>query len=243
MADRAALHQEAGVDVFGWFKKRSDSGHGIVLRPRDCHCHAIPGVDDGSRDLEMSLQMLRLLRHAGARRVVCTSHMYPGKYDNTPELLRRAFATLQEHPDVASIGIELELGAEHFLDEGLLDRIVRGELLAFGSERYVLFETRTGVHVPPTLFDVVRALTERGYTPLLAHVERYHWLRDEDGDELCEDLRAAGTKFQVNRTVGKVNVPGHGPRGEFLSKLLERGWVDEVGSDLHRPTAEGRPFA
>ena len=59
----------------------------------------------------------------------------------------------------------------------------------------------------------------------------------------CEDLRAVGTKFQVNRTVGKSNMPMVGPRGAFLSMLLARGWVDEVGSDLHRPTPEGRPFA
>lgn len=231
------------MDVFGWFKSRPASGREIPLRARDCHCHALPGVDDGSRDLEMSLAMLRLLASAGARTVVCTSHMYPGKYDNTPDGLRRVFDTLSEHVVAAKLGVEVELGAEHFLDDGLVDRIARGELLAFGPERYVLFEAHTGEHAPPRLFDVVRALTERGYTPLLAHVERYHWLRGDDGDELCEDLRAAGTRFQVNRTVGKANLPGVGGRGSFLAMLLQRGWVDEVGSDLHRPTAEGRPFA
>jgi tyrosine-protein phosphatase YwqE len=87
----------------------------------------------------------------------------------------------------------------------------------------------------------VHALADGGYTPLLAHVERYHWLRGDDCEELCEDLRAAGAKFQVNRTIGKVNVPGVGGRGRFIAKLLAQGWVDEVGSDLHRATADGRP--
>jgi protein-tyrosine phosphatase len=230
------------VDVFGWFKKRPAADREILLRPRDCHCHAIPGVDDGARDLEMSLAMLRLLATAGATTVVCTSHIYPGKYDNTPETLARAFGPLQERAAASGIGVALELGAEHFLDEGLVDRIHRGEFIAFGPERYVLFEAHTREQVPRALFEVVRACTERGLTPLLAHVERYHWLRGDDGDELCEDLRALGAKFQVNRTVGKTNVPGVGPRGAFLAMLLARGWVDEVGSDLHRPTAEGRPF-
>ncbi len=229
------------MDVFGWFK-RSGNATGLALRERDCHCHAIPGVDDGSRDLDMSLAMLQILRAAGARTVVCTSHMYPGKYDNTPDILARAFETLEQARDRADLAIRLELGAEHYLDEGLPARIAAGQILPFGPEHYVLFETPTSEHVPPALWPTVRALTDRGFVPLLAHVERYHWLRGEEGDELLEDLRAAGVRFQCNRTVGKVNVPGEGHRGRFLSKLIARGWVDEVGSDLHRATDEGRPF-
>lgn len=230
------------MDVFGWFKKRPAAGQSIPLRPRDCHSHVIPGVDDGSRDLEMSLAMLRLLAGAGVQTVVCTSHLYPAKYDNTPDRLRVAFAEFERAATAAGVGVTLELGAEHFLDDGLADRIRRDELLAFGPERYVLFEAHTGEHVPGPLFEVVRVLVERGYTPLLAHVERYHWLRGLDGDEICEDLRSAGTRFQVNRTVGKANVPGEGTRGQFLARLLARNWIDEVGSDLHRPTPDGRPF-
>lgn len=237
-----AMRYRTAVDVFGWFKKRPAVDREITLRPRDCHCHAIPGVDDGARDLDMSLAMLRLLQAAGAETIVCTSHMYPGKYDNTPDGLARAFDGLQSAAAAAGIGVRLELGAEHFLDEGLADRIRRGEIIAFGPERYVLFEAHTRENAPQSLLEVVRTLTDRGFTPLLAHVERYHWLRGDDGDELCEDLRAVGTKFQVNRTVGKSNVPMVGPRGAFLSMLLTRGWVDEVGSDLHRPTPDGRPF-
>ncbi|HWB81573.1 MAG TPA: CpsB/CapC family capsule biosynthesis tyrosine phosphatase [Nannocystaceae bacterium] len=230
------------MDVFGWFKRRDNTASGLALRPRDCHCHAIPGVDDGSRDMEMSLAMLRLLQAAGARTIVCTSHMYPGKYDNTPDILRRAFEPLERARDDARIAVKLELGAEHFLDDRLPERILAGEVLPFGPERYVLFETPTGEHVPPALWQSVHAITSRGFVPLLAHVERYHWLRGEDGDDVCEDLRAAGVRFQCNRTVGKVNVPGEGHRGRFIAKLIARGWVDEVGSDLHRATDEGRPF-
>jgi protein-tyrosine phosphatase len=230
------------VDVFGWFKKRP-SAHEIALRPRDCHCHVIPGVDDGSRDMEMSLAMLRLLATAGAETIVCTSHMYPGKYDNSVATLRPVFDALVERAASAGIGVTLELGAEHYLDDGLPSRVRSGDVIAFGPERYVLFETHTGEHVPRPLLDAVRAIVDCGYTPLLAHVERYAWLRGDEGAELGEDLRAAGTRFQVNRTVGKVNVPGQGSRGRFLATLLERGWVDEVGSDLHRPTPDGRPFA
>lgn len=231
------------VDVFGWFKKRPAAGQGIPLRARDCHSHVLPGVDDGSRDLAMSIEMVRLLAQAGARTVVCTSHMYPGRYDNTRASLTLAFERFVADTASANLGVELVLGAEHFLDDGLPARIRDGELLAFGPERYVLFEAHTGDLVPRPLFDAVKAMTDLGYTPLLAHVERYHWLRGDDGDEILEDLRAAGVKFQVNRTVGKVNVPGEGPRGALLLRLMNRGWIDEVGSDLHRPTAEGRPFA
>jgi len=229
--------------MFGFLKRLSAGAapDAVRLRDRDVHCHAIWGVDDGSRDRDESLAILRLLQREGVRTVVCTSHMYPERYDNQRDGLARAFAALEAARGEAGLEVGLELGAEHYLDDGLLARVRAGDVIAFGSERYVLFETHTGEHVPRDLMAVVHTLVERGYTPLLAHVERYHWLRSEDGDELCEDLRAAGAKFQVNRTIGKVNVPGMGPRGRFITKLLANGWIDEVGSDLHRATADGRP--
>lgn len=229
--------------MLGFLKRLTASAvpDAVRLRDRDVHCHAIWGVDDGSRDREESLAILRLLQREGVKTVVCTSHMYPDKYDNRPDGLQRAFAALEHARVLAGLKIELELGAEHYLDDGLFERVNAREVIAFGRERYVLFETHTGEHVPRHLMAVVHALVDGGYTPLLAHVERYLWLRSEDGDELCEDLRAAGAKFQVNRTIGKVNVPGVGPRGKFIAKLLANGWIDEVGSDLHRATADGRP--
>ena len=235
--------------MFGLFRKLTGSGRSetggstkaVTLRPRDCHTHVIPGVDDGSRTMEESLAMLRLLRDAGAQRVIATPHIFPGRFNNEPDDLKRRFEELVQQTEVAEINLELELGAEHYCDEHLVPRIERGDFLSFGAEKYVLFETHTGEHQPAHLLDVVYALSERGYTPLIAHVERYRYLRVDDGMELCEDLRAAGAKFQVNRTVGKANMPGRGPRGQFIATLLEHGWIDEVGSDLHRPTQDGRP--
>jgi len=235
--------------VFGFFRKLSPKGPAtdpslepIRLRPRDCHCHVIPGIDDGSRTMEESMAMLELLAEAGAQRVIATSHIYPGRFDNEPEELERILDEVRAEASQRKIPVELELGAEHYLDEQLLPRIKSDRHIAFGPERYVLFETHTGATVPVDLFPVVHELADRGFTPLMAHVERYHYLRGEDGVEVMEDLRAAGTKFQVNRTVGKVNVPGVGSRGKFIQWLQKRGWIDEVGSDLHRPTPEGRPY-
>lgn len=212
----------------------------IGLRPRDCHCHVIPGVDDGSRDLEESRAMLVLLQAAGARRVIATSHIFPGRFPNEPEQLRPRFDALCAA--VADVPVELELGAEHYLDETLHARVLARRVIAFGPENYVLFECLPSGPVPVDLMKVVHALADQGYTALLAHVERYAWLRGPDRDEIAADLRAAGVRFQVNRTVGSMNRPGHGVRGQTLAWLQARGWIDEVGSDLHRATPEGRPY-
>ncbi len=225
-----------------WLRRRRPSGPAIELRPRDVHCHVIPGVDDGSRSEDESLRMLALLHEAGARRVIATPHILPGRFDNEPDPLRRRFEALQRACLEAEIPVELELGAEHYLGPALRERVERNAVLAFGPERYVLFETPTTPHVPVGLLEVVYALRDGGYTPLLAHVERYPYLRDEGGEELCEDLRAAGARFQVNRTVRGSNRPGQGTRGRFIASLMEREWIDEVGSDLHRATPEGRPY-
>ena len=219
----------------------ADHGAPITLRPRDCHCHVIPGVDDGSRDLAESRAMLELLIAAGATRVIATPHIFPGRFPNEPEQLRPRYDELRAA--VADLPVELELGAEHYLDETLHARVLADRLLAFGPERYVLFECLPSGPVPVDLMRVVHALAARGYTPLLAHVERYPWLRGPEREEVAADLRSAGARFQVNRTVGEVNQPGRGARGETLAWLQQRGWIDEVGSDLHRATPEGRPYA
>lgn len=214
---------------------RRPSGPTIELRPRDCHCHVIPGVDDGSRDLAESRAMLLHLIAAGVRRVIATPHIFPGRFPNEPDLLRRRFDALLHA--VADLSVALELGAEHYLDETLGERAAAGRVLAFGPERYVLFECLPGGPVPVDLTPTVHALADRGYTPLLAHVERYAWLRGPERDELAADLRAAGCRFQVNSTAGDRS--GHGPRGSTIAWLRDRGWIDEVGSDLHRaPHAE-----
>jgi len=213
----------------------------VELGRRDCHCHIIPGVDDGSRSIGESLAILRLLVAEGVKQVIATPHIKPGRFDNEPEGLRLRFAELDRARAEAGIAVELELGAEHWLDGLLMQRIASRRVVPFGSERYVLIETATGSNVPPRLFDAVHALTDAGYTPLCAHVERYAYLRGEEGQEVLADLRAAGARFQVNRTVGRVNVPGRGMRGRFIAELRKRRWIDEVGSDLHRPTPEGRP--
>lgn len=215
----------------------------IVLRERDCHTHVIPGVDDGSRSLEESLDMLRLLHEAGARTVVSTSHVFPGRFPNEPEGLRRGFEALCREVDGARIPVVLDLGAEHWLDDSLEARVGRRDVLAFGPERYVLFEALTSGQVPVGLFEVVHAMRDGGYTPLLAHVERYQWLRGEEGYEVLADLRSAGARFQVNRTVEGMNVVDGSSRGKLLALLLDHEWIDEVGSDLHRATQDGRPYA
>lgn len=236
--------------MFSWLKKARAKSAGssveeapIQLRARDCHCHVLPGVDDGSRDLDESLNMLRLLQDAGAETVVTTSHIYPGRFPNEREILEPIFDQLVDAARAAEIDVTLELGAEHYLDDSLEERIRANRHIAFGPERYLLFETHTFDQVPTALFGAVAAMNQAGLTPLMAHVERYQYLRGTDGWEVVEDLRAAGVRFQVNRTVGKINVPGVGSRGRMLSKLQAAGYIDEVGSDLHRATPEGRPYA
>ncbi len=221
--------------------KRSGSPAHVELRSRDCHTHVIPGVDDGSRTMSESLQMLAMLQAAGVRHVIATPHIFPGRFDNEPEPLREAFDGLHEAMQAEGLALTLELGAEHYLDDKLMARVQAGRVLSFGPERYVLFETTTGVEAPPNLMDVAFALVDEGYTPLMAHVERYRYLRGEEGPDLLEDLRAAGVRFQVNRTVAKEQRNRPGSRATFIASLLERGWVDEVGSDLHRASATGRP--
>ena len=88
----------------------------ILLGERDCHCHVLPGVDDGSRSMAESLAMLRLLVMNGVKTVIATPHIFPGRFDNEPEYLRRRFDLLERASAVtardAPLRLDLDLGQD-----------------------------------------------------------------------------------------------------------------------------------
>ena len=128
-----------------WLRRRREGADPIDLRPRDCHCHVIPGVDDGSRDMAESMAMLRLLHEAGAEHVVATPHILPGRFDNEPDDLRQAFDALTDAAARLDIPVQLELGAEHYLGEALQQRVRDDEVLVQtpgGTRELLVVEVR-----------------------------------------------------------------------------------------------------
>jgi protein-tyrosine phosphatase len=202
----------------------------------DAHCHIVPGIDDGPKDDLGALAMARLLCEMGVRKVVATPHVISDIYPNSTATIVGAVEKLRRLFAVSGLAIDVDAGAEYYAEAELLGRIDQRDLLAFGAERYVLFESPVE-RQPMVLEEIAFSLQSAGYTPLLAHVERYKFLQ-RDLDAVAR-LRQIGVRFQVNHP--SFHLPKTSRRGEMARWLYVKGLVDVLGTDLHRATPWDRP--
>ena len=198
----------------------------------DLHCHWIAAIDDGARTTDESLAMLRGLRDAGFDRVVATPHMRPGMFDNDRAALQAAFEAMRPVITGPAAGKlpAVHLASEHFFDDVVFGRLVRGEALPYPGGKCVLVEVGQGAfpaRLQHRFFDVKRA----GLTPVLAHPERYEpvWKDDACLDPLLD--AGAHLLLDVCSLVGKY---GRAPQ-RAAEKLLEDDAYEAACSDAHKP--------
>lgn len=219
------------MGIFGLFSSRTSLRSSGVLQGRtDRHSHILYGVDDGIATLEDSLETLSLEHEMGITDVWCTPHVMED-VPNTTESLKLRFEELR----TAYKGpIRLHLAAEYMLDTVFEERLAADDFLAM-EDNSVLIETSTWT--PPMNFkDMLRELQKSGYRPLLAHPERYRYLKETD----YESLAGMGVRFQLNLP----SVVGYYGKTALqkASWLLEKGLYSEIGTDCHRPKALLEPY-
>ena len=208
---------------FDIFRKRKSILSSDVLRGReDRHSHILFGVDDGLKNLEDSLEVLAYLETVGISDLWCTPHIMED-VPNSTEALKNRFAELQ---NAYKGPVRLHLAAEYMLDTVFAQRLQDRDLLTMDDD-VVLVET--SVWNPPTEFyAMLEDIKRAGYHPLLAHPERYRYLRDKDYGKLY----SMGVAFQLN--LGSL-VGYYGETAETKAKMiLAKGWYSHIGSDCHR---------
>ena len=190
----------------------------------DIHCHLVPAVDDGSRSLDETRQLIEAMHSIGIQRIITTPHIYRRYPHNDSSTLQQELERLL--PDLSDLGVPLMLGAEHMLDEGFEAHLAK-PLLTLGTSKYLLVET-SFVGAPLDLFRLIQQVISAGAIPMLAHPERYLYMNDRTYDQ----LRGAGCAFQLNL------FSLTGMYGEQVQRraqqLLERGVYSFVGTDTHR---------
>lgn len=190
----------------------------------DCHSHILPGVDDGVADMETSLKILAAYEKLNIQEVWCTPHVMED-IPNTTEHLKARFEELK----AAYTGpVKLNLAAEYMMDELFMERLEKNDLLPHGQEGNALL-VETSYYTPPfNLSGILDAVKSAGYYPILAHPERYLYMKMDDYDVLKEK----GILFQLN--VASLA----GAYGEDAlkkaQKLLKAQAYNRLGSDIHR---------
>lgn len=196
----------------------------------DIHSHLVPGIDDGVSSEEEAVECLQQFVEWGIRKVVTTPHVSRDWFPNSRDTLLRGREQLQELIARHGIAIEVEVAAEYLLDDFFPDLLANKEVLSFGKPRYLLVETAWSA-APLQLTDLIFRIQAAGYTPVLAHPERYKYYQHFESE--ISRLRESECLLQLNAMslIGK-----YGEQARQQAKvLLKHGWVDFVGSDLHRP--------
>ena len=192
----------------------------------DFHSHVLPGIDDGAKDVEMSVAMLKESKRQGVTTVVCTPH-YSGR-KRSPEWFKErrnaAYERLKPHsPD----GMELRLGAEVFFPE---DSVLSNEQLSrlcIDGTRYVMLELPFCPKYSERLFERIESfIAETDCIPLIAHVDRYPavWKNPNIVGRLID----MGCVIQLNADAFAFKeIKG------FAKVVLEKGMAHAIGSDMH----------
>jgi len=205
-----------------WFGKKPLSE--IWVGATDCHSHILPGVDDGVADMETSLKILAAYEKLQIREVWCTPHVMEDVPNKTEDLKAR-FAELK----AAYQGpVRLNLAAEYMMDGLFLDRLEQDDLLTHGHEGNALL-VETSYYTPPMdLHGILETVKGKGYYPILAHPERYLYMKMSD----YEPLKKMGVRFQLNLASLA------GAYGKYALKKAQKLLKDEaynfIGSDIHR---------
>lgn len=192
----------------------------------DFHNHILPGIDDGAKSVQESLQLINEFKNLGIRSFVATPHVIGEYYPNTPETISNAF---QKVKSCLNESVQLSYAAEYMMDQHFLEIIENKEILPVINNK-VLVEM-SYFQPPLNLNDILFKLQNNSFTPILAHPERFSYLHYKTLEKY-KDLKSRGCQFQLNM----LSLSGHYGIGiqKTAFQLLENNLIDFIASDVHR---------
>ena len=211
--------------MFSIFKKKN-SPHKFDLSgvKTDMHSHLLPGIDDGSADIDQSQILIDGLTDLGLKHLITTPHIMWDMYKNTNEIIQGKEKLLKE----SITGTPLRAAAEYYLDGYLDDLLQQKSPLLTIQENKVLVEF-SFVSMPMNWKDSIFNLQLNGYQPILAHPERYIYLAANKS--LYDEFKSLGCLFQLNllSLTGYYNKTAM----DLAHYLVDKKYIDLLGTDLH----------
>jgi protein-tyrosine phosphatase len=215
--------------MFSLFKKK-EAPHDEAYFPfgTDMHSHILPRIDDGSPDVETSLELIRGLMKLGIKQSIATPHIIGDMYRNDGASIGNALSILQKALAENNIDFKVSAAAEYMMDDYFLSLLSSGTKLLTLKDNYILTEFSYAArpdNVEQTLFSII---TE-GYRPILAHPERYGYFHNDF--KQYDKLRDMGFSLQINL----LSLTGYYGKGvqKAAHYLLKNDLVSFAGTDLH----------
>ncbi|WP_297426920.1 CpsB/CapC family capsule biosynthesis tyrosine phosphatase [Clostridium sp.] len=194
----------------------------------DIHSHILPNIDDGSKSMEMTLEMLRNAEEKGTKEIVATPHYLLDYGEATISEVKSLVDEVNLAAEKEGINIKIYNGQEVYFNENIINNFLEGNIGTINDSRYMLIEF--SMHeIDKNVFDVIYELQIRNIVPIIAHPERYKPIREKV--TFINDFIEAGFLFQMN--AGSIE----GKFGESVRKtakiFLENNIYNFIGSDAH----------
>jgi protein-tyrosine phosphatase len=194
----------------------------------DIHTHILPGVDDGSPTLETSIEMIKQEIMDGVKSIILTPHVQSRVQKVDLSEHQEVFETLKAEVLRQGLNIDLYLGAEIFYRSHLDPDYQK---MSLASSKYLLVEFSPMIETP--IEDIIYDISRSGFIPIVAHVERYQYLKFED----YYKIKNSGALLQMNASA-ILGLEKNIKKG-LVQKLLKAKLIDFVATDTHHP--EKRP--
>lgn len=194
----------------------------------DIHTHILPGVDDGAADILEGMKLVRMAWEDGTRALFLTPH-YRGSFkENTPAWLHEVFSMFRQSVAEELPEMELYLGSEAHYEAALPELLCEGKVMPLLNSQYVLLEFLS-TSVRSQIVNGVSEVIRCGFTPVIAHAERYNAFRKDAA--LADTVLAMGALIQLNASsiLGKH---GYGIK-QFCHRLLQQRKAHFIASDAH----------
>jgi protein-tyrosine phosphatase len=215
--------------MFNLFKKSKPSqSTGLSCIGTDMHSHLLPGIDDGSPDVETSIRLIRGMMELGYTKFITTPHIYWELYKNTKETIQAAYERLMEGLEKENLRVDIGYAAEYYMDEHFDQLLQSGDPLLAVKDNWVLVEF-SFANPPLDLKEKLFEMQMQGYQPIIAHPERYLFAA---GDKTFYDtLKDMGCYFQLN-LLSYAGAYGKGAQ-DLSHHLIKKEYYDLLGTDLH----------
>lgn len=226
--------------MFSFFKSKQSAQNRIIefLSNQvvvDIHSHLLPGIDDGSPDIETSLFLIEELQNIGFKKLITTPHIRMEVYANTPSIIQEKLVLVEEAIRQKGLQVEIKASAEYYIDDNFTELLQQENIIPFPQPKYILAEypmIAPLMNYEQRIFE----MTKRGYIPIIAHPERYRYWHTTP--EFFHRIKDLGGLLQLNI----LAIEGYyGPDIKNCAKyLLKNNLYDLIGTDLHHERHLGR---
>ncbi len=196
----------------------------------DMHCHILPGVDDGARNIVESLDMLKEAERVGFNNIIVTPHYFEGYYEVDEKRRIKVLDSLKAQMNFQKIAVSLYTGNEIYITENTMENIKSKKASTLNNTPYVLIEFDLNTK-PMNILNLIYKILKEKDIPILAHPERYKFIQDDP--MIAYELVQNGVLMQCN--YGSF-VGYYGEKAKILAKkFLKSNMVHFLGTDAHRP--------